>query len=164
MYLRYSSNVVAPTQCSSPRASAGLSRFAASLPPSLAPAPTTVCNSSTKRMTSPAESATSLRTAFRRSSNSPRNLVPAINEPMSKAITRLFFSPCGISPSVILRASPSAIAVFPTPGAPINTGLFLVLLESTCITRRISVSRPMTGSSLPAWAWATRSIPYFSRA
>ena len=50
MYLRYSSSVVAPMQRSSPRASAGLSRFAASLPPSAAPAPTTVCSSSMNRM------------------------------------------------------------------------------------------------------------------
>ena len=32
----------------------------------------------------------------------------------------------GISPLIILCASPSAIAVLPTPGSPINTGLFLV--------------------------------------
>ena len=37
MYLRYSSSVVAPMQRSSPRASAGFSRLAASLPPSAAP-------------------------------------------------------------------------------------------------------------------------------
>ena len=33
-YLRYSSSVVAPMQCSSPRASAGLSRLPASIAPS----------------------------------------------------------------------------------------------------------------------------------
>ncbi len=47
------------------------------------------------------------------------------------------------------RASPSAIAVLPTPGSPINTGLFFVRRESTCMTRRISWSRPITGSSFP---------------
>ena len=36
-YLRYSSSVVAPMQRSSPRARAGLSRLAASLPPSARP-------------------------------------------------------------------------------------------------------------------------------
>ena len=46
MYLRYSSSVVAPMQCSSPRASIGLSMFEASIAPSAAPAPTTVCSSS----------------------------------------------------------------------------------------------------------------------
>ena len=33
-----------------------------------------------------------------------------------------------------------------------STGLFLVRRDSTCITRRISSSRPITGSSLPRWA------------
>ena len=46
-------------------------------------------------------------------------------------------------------ASPSTIAVLPTPGSPISTGLFLVRRDSTWMTRRISSSRPMTGSSLP---------------
>ena len=41
------------------------------------------------------------------------------------------------------------MAVLPTPGSPISTGLFLVRRLSTCITRRISSSRPITGSSLP---------------
>ena len=53
MCLRYSSSVVAPTQRSSPRASIGLSRFAASTAPSAAPAPTIVCSSSMKRTTLP---------------------------------------------------------------------------------------------------------------
>jgi len=42
MYLRYSLSVVAPTQRSSPRASAGLSMLDASIDPSDAPAPTIV--------------------------------------------------------------------------------------------------------------------------
>ena len=41
------------------------------------------------------------------------------------------------------------MAVLPTPGSPISTGLFLVRRDSTWITRRTSSSRPMTGSSLP---------------
>ena len=49
MCLRYSSSVVAPIARSSPRASIGLSRFAASTAPSAAPAPTIVCSSSMKR-------------------------------------------------------------------------------------------------------------------
>jgi hypothetical protein len=48
-----------------------------------------------------------------------------------------------------LSASPSAIAVLPTPGSPISTGLFFVRRLSTCMHRRISSSRPITGSSLP---------------
>ena len=53
MYFRYSSSVVAPIVCSSPRASIGFSMFDASIDPSAAPAPTTVCSSSMKRMTLP---------------------------------------------------------------------------------------------------------------
>ena len=41
------------------------------------------------------------------------------------------------------------MAVLPTPGSPMSTGLFLVRRESTWMTRRISSSRPMTGSILP---------------
>src|SRR6266536_5106949 len=52
MWRRYSSRVVAPTTCSSPRASAGLSMFPASIAPSAAPAPTTVCNSSMNTISS----------------------------------------------------------------------------------------------------------------
>ena len=40
MYLRYSSNVVAPIHLSSPLASIGFNRFAASMEPSVLPAPT----------------------------------------------------------------------------------------------------------------------------
>jgi hypothetical protein len=52
-YLRYSFSVVAPMQCSSPRASAGLSMLPASIAPSALPAPTMVCNSSMNRMMRP---------------------------------------------------------------------------------------------------------------
>ena len=61
--------------------------------------------------------------------------------------------PCsdsGTSPSTIRWARPSTTAVLPTPGSPISTGLFLVRRDSTCTTRRISASRPITGSSLPS--------------
>ena len=77
----YSLRVVAPTQRSSPRASIGFSMFEASIEPSAAPAPTTVCSSSMNRMISPSDSCTSLSTAFRRSSNSPRYLAPAMSAP-----------------------------------------------------------------------------------
>ena len=59
-------------------------------------------------------------------------------------------------------ARPSAIAVLPTPGSPIRTGLFLVRRERTWMTRRISSSRPMTGSSWPSSAACVRSRPNFS--
>ena len=78
MRSRYSSSVVAPIMCSSPRASIGLSMLPASIaesPP--APAPTTVCSSSMKVMTWPPASLISSRTALSRSSNSPRYFAPA---------------------------------------------------------------------------------------
>ena len=152
MCLRYSSSVVAPTARSSPRASIGLSRLAASTAPSAAPAPTIVCSSSMKRMISPSASVISLRTAFRRSSNSPRYFEPAISAPMSSAMTRRSRSDSGTSPETMRWARPSTMAVLPTPGSPISTGLFLVRRLRTWMTRRISSSRPMTGSSLPCSA------------
>ena len=61
-------------------------------------------------------------------------------------------------------ASPSTIAVLPTPGSPTRTGLFFVLRDRIWITRRISASRPITGSIFPVRASTTRSRPYFSSA
>ena len=107
----------------------------------------------------PSESAISRRTAFSRSSNSPRYLEPAIIAPRSSATTRLSFRDSGTSPETIRCASPSTIAVLPTPGSPIRTGLFFVRRESTWITRRISSSRPITGSSVPRRARSVRSRP-----
>ena len=69
--LRYSSSVVAPMVCSSPRASIGLRMLAASIAPSAAPAPTSVCSSSMNRMMSP-RVRISFSTFLRRSSKSPR--------------------------------------------------------------------------------------------
>ena len=57
---------------------------------------------------------------------------------------------------------PSTTAVLPTPGSPISTGLFLVRRESTVITRSISVSRPITGSSLFSRAAWVRLRPNWS--
>ena len=104
--LRYSSSVVAPTQCSSPRASAGFSMFEASIDPSALPAPTSVCISSMKRMTSPAAAVTSLSTAFSRSSNSPRYFAPAISAPMSSASSRLSCRLSGTSPLTMRKRQP----------------------------------------------------------
>ena len=131
MYWRYSSRVVAPTQRSSPRANAGFSMLPASMAPSPLPAPTRVCSSSMNRIISPSCLARSFRTAFRRSSNSPRYLAPASNEPKSSDRTRLPFRPSGTSPFTIRCARPSTIAVLPTPGSPISTGLFLVRRDKT---------------------------------
>ena len=162
--LRYSSSVVAPIQCNSPRASMGLSMLEASIAPSAAPAPTSVCNSSIKRMMLPSELVTSFNTALRRSSNSPRYLAPAPSALKSSATTCLPARVLGTSPRTIRCANPSTMAVFPTPGSPIKTGLFLVRRLKTWMTRRISSSRPITGSSLPCAASWVRLRPYFSNA
>src|SRR4030042_18028 len=77
-------------------------------------------------MTSPLASLTSSMTALRRSSHSPRNLLPATSAPMSRAMTLRFFREWGTSSAAIFCASPSAIAVLPTPASPTMTGLFLV--------------------------------------
>ncbi|KAM3721369.1 Thioredoxin [Dirofilaria immitis] len=72
----------------------------------------------------------------------------AINAPRSKAKTFVSRKPSGTSFITILFASPSTIAVFPTPGSPISTGLFFVRLSDTCIVLLISSSRPITGSMI----------------
>ena len=148
MYLRYSSSVVAPTRRSSPRASIGLIMLPASIADSpVAPAPTMVCSSSMKVMIWPAEFLMSSRTALSRSSNSPRYLAPATIEPRSRETTVLSRRLSGTSPATMRWARPSTMAVLPTPGSPISTGLFLVRRLSTWTTRRISLSRPITGSN-----------------
>ena len=165
MFSRYSSKVVAPTRRSSPRASMGLSMFPASMEPSpVPPAPTTVWSSSMKVTIWPSEALISSSTDLRRSSNSPRYLAPATIAPRSRLMRRLSRSDSGTSASTMRCASPSTTAVLPTPGSPMRTGLFFVRRESTCTTRRISESRPMTGSSAPSRASAVRSVPYCSSA
>ena len=70
----------------------------------------------------------------------------------------------GTSPVTMRWARPSTMAVLPTPASPSSTGLFLVRRERIWITRSISFSRPMTGSSLPSRASSVRSRPKASRA
>jgi len=86
-----------------------------------------------ERMMVPPASEISLRTAFSRSSNSPRYFEPAISPPMSSAITRRSRRESGMSPATMRWARPSTIAVLPTPGSPIRTGLFFVRRERTWI-------------------------------
>ena len=86
----------------------------------------------------PRPPSTSSSTALSRSSNSPRYFAPATSEPMSRAKTILSRRPSGTSPRMIRWARPSTIAVLPTPGSPMSTGLFLVLRDRIWTTRRIS--------------------------
>jgi len=71
------------------------------------------------------------------------------------------FKDVGTSPRTIRCARPSAIAVLPTPGSPIKTGLFFDLRERMRMTFRISASRPITGSSFCLRARSVRSAPNF---
>src|SRR5919206_262202 len=68
----------------------------------------------------------------------------------------------GTRASAISCANPSTMAVLPTPGSPMITGLFLVRLTRICMILSISLERPMTGSSLPSSANAVRLRPYWS--
>ena len=164
MCLRYSSSVVAPMVRSSPRASIGLRRLLASMAPSAAPAPTTVWSSSMKRTIRPSLSLISSRTAFEPLLELAAVLGPRDERAEVQPMTRLSLRVSGTSPRTIRWARPSTIAVLPTPGSPIRTGLFFVRRLRTWTTRRISSSRPITGSSLPARASCVRSRPYFSSA
>ena len=160
MHLRYSSRVVAPSSCSSPLPSAGFKILAASMAPSAAPAPTMVCISSTKRITSPLRRISDTRSRSR-SSNSPRYLVPATRFAILMLMSRLSRSWGGTFPAAIRWASPSAMAVLPTPGSPIRAGLFLWARLRIPMTVSISRSRPTTGSMDDALA--TRSSLNCSR-
>ena len=158
MDLWYSLRVVAPTHCNSPRASAGLRIFAASIAPSAPPAPTIVWISSRKRMMFPARFVSSM-IFLRRSSNCPRYCVPATTRAMSSATTRFDCIFSGTSPRWIACASPSTTAVLPTPASPMRTALFFVRRERIWTMRFSSLARPMTGSSLPCRARSVRSRP-----
>ena len=161
MLLRYSSSVVAPMHCSSPRARAGLSMLAASIDPAADPAPTRVWISSMKRMMCGFR-VNSLSSALMRSSNCPRYFVPATSEPRSKVTTRLSKSTRDTLRCTMRCARPSTMADFPTPGSPISTGLFFLRRLRICASRSISRSRPTTGSSLPSVAALVMSVPKLS--
>ena len=63
---------------------------------------------------------------------------------------------------IVARASPSTMAVFPTPGSPMRAGLFLVRRDRIWITRVSSSSRPITGSSCPSAAIRVKSRAHWS--
>ncbi len=90
------------------------------------------------RMMSPV-SRISFMTFLRRSSNSPRYLLPATSAARSSVHTCLPLSSSGTSWLAMRWAKPSTMAVLPTPGSPMSTGLFLVRRLRICMTRSISV-------------------------
>ncbi|SCV61788.1 hypothetical protein ANAPH1_00078 [Anaplasma phagocytophilum] len=128
------------------------------------PAPTSMCNSSINSMILPLDRIIFDSTALRRSSNSPRYLVPATNAAKSSDNTLAPCSPMGTFPETIDCTNPSTIALLPTPGSPIRAGLFFVLRESTCMRRLVSSLLPITGSILPSVASSVRSCVNFLRA
>ena len=162
--LRYSASVVAPITRSSPRASSGLRMLAASMPPSGAPAPSTVCSSSRNRTILPSDSTASFSASLKRFSNWPRNWAPAIMPDRSSATIRTPSSVSGTSSRWMRRARPSAMAVLPTPASPISTALFLRRRARISTVCSISSVRPMTGSMRPLAASAVRSRPNSSSA
>ena len=137
--------------------------LAASMVPGAEPAPTNVCISSIKTMIS-GFFFSSERIARMRSSNCPRYFVPATTPPRSSEMTRLFHRLREISLLTMRSASPSTMALLPTPGSPISTGLFFLRRQRICATRSISRVRPTTGSSLPSAAIFVRSVPKLSKA
>ena len=149
MCLRYSSSVVAPIMRSSPRASIGLSMLPASMAPSAAPG----ADHGVQLVDEGDDLALGVGDLLEHGLQALLELAAVLgarhHRPRSRVTRRLFFRPSGTSPSTMRRARPSTMAVLPTPGSPMRTGLFLVRRDSTWMTRRISSSRPMTGSSLP---------------
>ena len=156
--------MVAPTTFIRPRASSGLIMLDTSICPSCPPAPTIMCNSSINTIISPLVSITCLIKFLSLSSNCPRNIAPATIALRSSAINSLFLIFSGTSPSTMRLARPSTTVVFPVPGSPISTGLFLVRRDKIWTIRRISSSRPITGSIFPSLASCVRLTPYFSTA
>ena len=64
----------------------------------------------------------------------------------------------GMSPSTIILARPSAMAVLPTPASPTNNGLFLRRRQRIWSVRSTSGRRPMRGSVRPSAACRLRLI------
>ena len=72
----------------------------------------------------------SLMMHFILSSNCPLYFVPATTLVKSKETILLSNNTLDTFRSLIRKARPSTIAVFPTPGSPIKTGLFFLRLLS----------------------------------
>ena len=149
MYFLYSAQVVAPMVRSVPRASAGLSRLAASPVPAAPPAPTSVWTSSMNRMIGFGLACTSSITWRRRCSNSPFMRAPACSRPRSSVSSDTPCSCGGTSPRARRCAKPSTTAVLPTPASPVRIGLFWRRRIRMSTIWRISSSRPVTGSISP---------------
>ena len=150
MCLRYSSSVVAPIMCSSPRASIGLSMLPASIAPSAAPAPTTVCSSSMNSRIRPSAALTSVEHRLE-----PLLELAAVLRPGDqRRPCRGRRSSCPAAPPARRRArsagpAPRRSRSCRRPGRRSAPGCSWSCGTGSGSTRRISASRPMTGSSLP---------------
>ncbi len=83
-----------------------------------------------------------LRTSSNTALSAPQTrrgtFAPATSAPISSEKMVVSFRPSGTSPRTIRWARPSAMAVLPTPGSPMSTGLFFVLRDRMRMTLRIS--------------------------
>ena len=70
---------------------------------------------------------------------------------MSKARTRLPFKDFGTAPLASRKASPSAMAVLPTPASPIITGLFFLRRVNVCVSSPNLRIPPDNGIQLSAF-------------
>ena len=93
-----------------------------------------------------------------RSSNCPRYFVPATMLVMLRLTMRLPKRTGDVRFWAINCASPSTMALLPTPGSPMSMGLFFLRLHKISDTRMISLSRPTTGSSSPSAAAFVRLV------
>ena len=142
----------------SPRTSAGLSMFAASIATPIAvPWPIRLCSSSMNRMhvagggrlRDDRADALLVLSAVRRAGEQ-RHVVERQEANLAKRRAARV-------PAAMRCASPSAIAVLPTPAGPTSVGLFLPCRSRMSMTRETSSSRQRTGSRRPARASAVRS-------
>ena len=115
-------------------------------------------------MTCPSLCLISSSTALSRSSNWPRYCAPATMRGEVERDDALAAQRLGDVALDDAARETLDDGGLPDTGSPIRTGLFFVRRLSTWMTRRISLSRPMTGSSSPRRARSVRSTPYFSSA
>ena len=132
----------------------------ASMAPSALPAPTMVWISSMKTMMRPSSLAMSRSTAF--SAPRTRPVLGAGQQAGHVQHQHLLalqgFRHLAVDDALGQAFDDGGLA---DPGSPISTGLFLVRRCRIWMARRISSSRPITGSSLPWAARSVRSMQYF---
>ena len=98
-----------------------------------------------------------------RSSNCPRYLEPATIAVRSTDTILLLNKAGEVCCFTISCASPSTIALLPTPGSPMSMGLFFFLRPMISKTLWISCSLPTTGSNFPSLAALVKSVLYLSK-